>query len=439
MVLGAILNPINSSILAVSLVPIGAAFGAPPSQTAWLVSALYLATSIGQPVAGRLVDIYGARPVFLTGATLTGIAGVLGTFAPNLALLVVARVILGFGTCAGYPAAMSLIRREAERTGHDSPAGVLTVLAVSSQTVAVIGPTLGGLLIGVSGWRATLAINIPLALACLALGLRRLPRTEVDRNAAAHALDYPGIGLFAGTLVSLLLFLMHPSTDTVWLLGVAVAAAAAFTWYERRTDEPFIDLRVLVGNTPLLLTYVRAFLIALVSYAFLYGYTQWLEDGRGLSAPHAGLVLLPVFGIGVIVATITGRRKEIRAKLLVGQSLQVVACALLLLVEPTSSIWLVVLVTVVLGIPQGLNNLAVQNAVYFQADPQRIGASAGLLRTFLYLGAIAASTASGVFYGKTADTPGLHHIGLFILVASAVGLVITVFDRSLRKVGRGAD
>jgi MFS family permease len=439
MVLGAILNPVNSSILAVSLIPIGAAFGAPPSQTAWLVSALYLATSIGQPVAGRLVDIHGPRPVFLAGATLTGIAGVLGTFAPNLALLVVARVILGFGTCAGYPAAMSLIRREAQRTGHDSPAGVLTVLAVSSQTVAVIGPTLGGLLIGIGGWRATLAINIPLALACLVLGLRRLPRTEVDRSKAAQALDYPGIGLFATTLVALLVFLMHPGTGTVWLLGVAIVAGAAFTAFELRARAPFIDLRVLGDNTPLLLTYVRAFLIALVSYAFLYGFTQWLEDGRGLSAPHAGLVLLPVFGIGVIVSTITGRRKEIRTKLLVGQSLQVVACALLLLVEPTSPIWQVLLVTVVLGVPQGLNNLAVQNAVYFQADPNRIGASAGLLRTFFYLGAIAASTASGVFYGKTADTLGLHHIALFVLVASAIGLVITVFDRSLRKVGRAAD
>ena len=59
MMLGSILNPINSSILAVSLVPIGAAFGAPPSQTAWLVGSLYLATAIGQPVVGRLVDIYG--------------------------------------------------------------------------------------------------------------------------------------------------------------------------------------------------------------------------------------------------------------------------------------------------------------------------------------------------------------------------------------------
>src|SRR4051794_29101361 len=137
MILGSILNPINSSIISVSLVPIGVAFGAPPAQTAWLISALYLATAIGQPVVGRLIDLYGPRRLFLAGASLTGVAGVVGTLAPGLGVLIVARVLLGCGTCAGYPAAMYLIRSEARRTGHDSPAGVLTALAVATQTIAV--------------------------------------------------------------------------------------------------------------------------------------------------------------------------------------------------------------------------------------------------------------------------------------------------------------
>lgn len=70
LLLGATLNPINSSMIAIALVPIGVAFGASPASTAWLVSALYLATAIGQPVIGRLVDRFGARPLFLTGAAM---------------------------------------------------------------------------------------------------------------------------------------------------------------------------------------------------------------------------------------------------------------------------------------------------------------------------------------------------------------------------------
>ncbi|WP_084718965.1 MFS transporter [Streptacidiphilus carbonis] len=443
MILGSILNPVNSSIIAVSLVPIGAAFGAPPSQTAWLVSALYLATAIGQPVVGRLIDIFGPRRLFLAGTALAGIAGVVGTLAPNLGMLIAARVILGFGTCAGYPAAMYLIRSEAKRTGHDSPAGVLTVLAISNQTIAVIGPTLGGLLIGLGGWRTTLAVNIPLAVVGLLLGLLRLPPTPAAQRSGPDAavrlttrLDAAGMGLFAAMLVALLLFLMNPQASHWYLLLLALTAATGFAVRERRAAEPFIDLRVLAGNGPLLATYGRALLSYVVSYAFLYGYTQWLEQGRGLSATQAGLAQLPLFGTAIAVSALTGRRQEIRGKLLIGAGAQLLACLLLLLLGASSPVWLLVAVALVVGVPQGLNSLALQNSVYHQADPERMGSSAGLLRTFGYLGAIVASAANGIVFTHRADTAGLHHLAWFLTALAAVFLVGTVADRSLGRVGR---
>ncbi|MFI9451401.1 MFS transporter [Amycolatopsis sp. NPDC052450] len=438
MMLGAALNPVNSSIISVSLVPIGVAFGAPPAETAWLVSALYLATAIGQPVVGRLIDLFGPRRLFLAGAALTGVAGVAGMLAPGFGVLVASRVLLGFGTCAGYPAAMYLIRAEARRTGKDSPAGVLTALAVTTQTIAVVGPSLGGLLIGVGGWRATLAINIPLALAGLYFGARRLPATRADRppRGFLRELDLPGMGLFATALVCLLLFLMDPSGDGWWLLAVTAVAGAGFAWRELRTRQPFIDVRLLGGNLPLLATYGRALLGFVVGYAFLYGYTQWMEQGHGLSASQAGLVLLPLFGVAIVASTVTGRRDTVRGKLLAGSAGQVAACALLLLLNADSPVWMLVAVVVVLGVPQGLNNLALQNSVYHQAHSERMGSSAGLLRTFGYLGAIVASAASGAFFGPRADSAGLHHLAAFMLVVSVLFLVLTVADRSLARVGR---
>jgi MFS family permease len=435
MILGAILNPINSSIIAVSLVPIGVAFGAPPSKTAWLISALYLATATGQPVVGRFVDIYGPRRLYMIGTALTGVAGILGALAPSFGALVAARVILGFGTCAGYPAAMYLIRSEARRTGQDSPQGVLTALTVSSQTIAVVGPTLGGLLIGLGGWRSTFAINIPLAVACILLGARNLPKTRAEITAAkAGNIDVAGMVLFAAMLTGLLLFLMKPM-QWYWLLP-AIAAGAALAVRELRASEPFIDLRVMTGNVPLLATYLRNLLTFTVTYAFLYGFTQWLEDGRHLSAAQAGLILLPMFLTAILVSTVTGRRKEIRGKLLVGAVGQIVACAMLLFLHSGTAIGLLVGVAVVVGIPQGLNSLANQNAVYHQADPARMGSSAGLLRTFTYLGAIVASAANGAFLKHAADTRGLHHLALFILPVAGLFLVVSLVDRSIGRIGR---
>jgi MFS family permease len=435
MILGAVLNPINSTMLAVALVPIGIAFGAPASETAWLVTGLYLATAVGQPVVGRLIDLYGPRRLYLVGAVLIGVGGVVGTLAPALGVLVLARVLIGFGTCAGYPAAMNLIRREAERTGRESPQTILTILAVSTQTVAVVGPTLGGLLIAVGGWHATFAVNVPLALTCLVLGAWRLPKEPRPgrdaRAGLAARIDLVGIVAFTVTLVALLLFLVHPELRLGFLPVLAVAAGAGLVWWELRAASPFLDLRLLGGNGPLLATYARSLLTAVSSYSLLYGFTQWLEEGRGLDPSIAGLVLLPVFGAGIVVSTLTGRSAAIRGKLLVGAVTQVVVAGLLLTLGSSSPLWLVIGVAVVAGVPQGLNNLANQNAVYHQATPERIGSSAGLLRTFYYLGAIVASTAGGVVLSPRADTPGLHDLAWFMLAAAVLFVVVTVADRSL--------
>ena len=439
MMLGSILNPINTAIIAVALTPIGLALGAPASDTVWLVSSLYLATAIGQPLVGRLVDVFGVKTLFLIGGALVAVAGGIGLVAPDIWWLVAARVILGIGTCAGYPAAMHLIRSEARRTGMASPAGVLTTLAVTTQTIAVIGPTLGGLLIAGWGWRATFAVNLPLGIACVVLGWVFMPRTTGLEPAREDRprIDWIGIALFAAAMLALLVYLQNISLALLWLLGVAVAAGAAFVWRElRTTSEPFIDVRVLAGNLPLLVTYIRSTLTAVVAYSFVYGFTQWLEDGRGLDATAAGLVLLPVFAAGIGMSIAFGRRPEVRWKLLLGSAAQVVAGALLLFMTDDAAIWFIVIAMLVLGIPQGLNNLAIQNSLYFQADPARIASSAGLLRTFMYLGAIIASVVYGAFYGERATTAGLHELGWFIVGVAVAFLLITILDRSLSRIGR---
>ncbi|MDA4888011.1 MFS transporter [Streptomyces sp. MS2A] len=438
MLLGSVLNPINSTIIAVALVPIGRALGAPASQTAWLVSALYLATSLGQPVVGRLIDVFGPRRLFLLGTGLVGVAGVAGALAPNLGILIGARVLLGFGTCAGYPAAMALVRSEAERTGRDGPGGVLTALAVANQTVAVVGPLLGGLLIAVGGWRATFALNVPLAVAAVVLGLLRLPKALPASGSTRHGnlasrLDLPGMGLFAALLVTLLLFLMNPHLRDWYLLALSAAAGVAFALRELRAATPFIDLRVLGGNTPLLATYGRALVAYVVAYAFLYGFTQWTEEGFGLTPFHAGLAQTPMFLLAIGVSIVSGRSTGVRGKLLLGAAGQIVACLVMLTLTGDSPLWTLLLVALVFGVPQGLNNLALQNSVYFQADPERTASSAGLLRTFAYIGSMVASSATAASFGQHADTGGLHRLAWVMLGAGVLYLLLTLFDRTLGR------
>ncbi|KAA0022287.1 MFS transporter [Antrihabitans cavernicola] len=434
LVLGSMLNPVNSTMISVSLIPIGLAFGVPPSTTAWLVSALYLTTAVGQPVIGRLVDRFGPRPLYLAGSALVGIGGLLGTLAPSLGFLIAARVLIGLGTSAAYPAAMFLIRREAERTGRDTPGGILTALSVAGQTTGVLGPTLGGVLIDVGGWRTIFAVNLPLALACVVLGMLRLPKIPTPRRADVGGIDTPGMTLFATMLTAAMLFLMNPHVSNWYLPVLAVAAAAALTFRELHTAKPFLDLRVLGGNLPLLATFLRQLLSYTVAYAFLYGFTQWLEECRGLSASSTGLILLPMSLIGIGTSILAGRRSEVRGKLVIGSIAMIAACSILLFLNSSTTIWILVGIGVFTGTQQGLNGLANQNALYHQADPERMGSSAGLLRTFTYLGAMVAAAAVAAAFGHGADTSGLHNLALFLLPCAALLLVVTLADRSLSHV-----
>jgi MFS family permease len=83
-----VLNPVNSTMIATALSPIGREFGVGAGATAWLVSVMYLASAIGQPVAGRLADQFGPRRVFLTGGLLVAVAGVVGALGPTFGWLV---------------------------------------------------------------------------------------------------------------------------------------------------------------------------------------------------------------------------------------------------------------------------------------------------------------------------------------------------------------
>ncbi|MEU2202673.1 MFS transporter [Isoptericola sp. NPDC019482] len=439
--LGSLLNPINSSMISVALVPIGIAFGAPAAQTVWLVTALYLVTAVAQPVVGRVVDLVGPRRPYLVGTALVGAAGLLGAFAPTLGVLVLARALLGLGTCAAYPAAMSLVRRATDRSGEGrGTAAVLTVLAVTNQVVMIVGPTLGGLLVGLGGWRAIFLVNVPLAVACLVLGGLRLPRVPgtdlpvadgAGRPSVATRLDVAGVVLFAAALTSMMLVLV--GATPWWVLAVTVVAGAGFARHELRTSHPFIDLRLLAGNRPLLLTYARAFLTATATYAFMFGYVQWLEQGRGLGEAAAGLLMLPTSVVAVTVASATGRRAPVRAALLVGAASLLAGGAVLAVVQPDSPTWVLVVAGVGIGGMQGLSGLANQKALAQQADSASVGAAAGLLRTFMYIGALVSTAAIAALYAGGPTTAGLHDLALAMVGCAAAVLVLTLVDRSLRR------
>jgi MFS family permease len=439
--MGSALNPVNSSLIATALVPIAAAMHVSVGRAAVLVSALYLASSIAQPTAGKLSEEFGPRRVFLAGILTVLVGGLVGGFAQDLATLTVARVLIGVGTSAGYPSAMLLIRRRAEQAGLDAPpGGVLGGLVIAGMVTPALGLPLGGVLVDAWGWRTTFFVNVPLALVTLgmaAIWVPRDPRREqrTAREVAAR-IDAAGIAGFGATMAALLVFLLSlPHPD--WIaLAVAVVAGAALVAWELRASRPFFDVRLLAGNPALTRTYLRWAVLCLCVYTVLYGVTEWLQAGRGLSALGAGLILLPMSAVGGVIARPVSQKNLLRMPLIVAAvSCLAGSAGVLLLAGSTPIAWLVI-VTLVFGITLGTGASANQTALYTQVPGAQIGTASGLFRTFGYIGSIASSAIIAIMFRTSVSDHGLHDIAFIMIAVSAVALIITLADRQLMAQAR---
>jgi MFS family permease len=433
--IGSVLSPINSSIIAVALVSIGQAFGVGADATAWLVSALYLATAVGQPSMGKFADRLGARRVYLIGLALVAVGGVLGFVAPSLGVLIAARVIIGLGTSAAYPAAIAMVHRQSERLGQDAPGAVLGALAIAGQVSMVLGPPLGGLLLAIGGWQSMFLVNLPLAMVAAAFALVWLPADDPaparDAGSMWRALDPPGLSLFVVALTSLLVFLMDLAAQRWYLLAAAVVLVAALIGRELRAVSPFIDVRMLADNRALSATYLRFTVTFLVNYCFFYGWAQWLEQSAGYSASTTGLLLMPSFVVAVATSALASRGRRLRGPLVLGTAALVVGSVSLLAVTGHSPLWALVGVSVVFGVQNGLLVVANQAAMYAQAPRGSVGVAAGLLRTSMCMGAMLAAGLISITYGQRVTDAGLHGLAKVLVVASSLLLIATVASRSL--------
>jgi MFS family permease len=435
--IGSALNPVNSSLIATALLPIARGLGVPLGQTAALVTALYLASAIAQPTAGKAAEVFGPRRVFLAGIAFVAAGGLVGGFAQDLLTLLASRVLIGLGTSCAYPTAMLLIRRRARDAGLEKPpGGVLGGLQIAGTATASLGLPVGGILIGALGWRSVFFVNVPVALIALATTLAWVPpdgplnRPLRARDIAAR-LDLAGIGGFAGAMIALLLFLFGLPAAQWYLLGLSAALWIALVAWELRAGSPFLDLRLLASNRALTRTYLRFGLLLLCVYVVLYGITQWIEGVRGLNETEAGLLLLPMTLITAFVISPVSRRNLVRIPVIAAALTCLVASAGVLLLD--GSVWIgwIVVITLVFGVSMGFGAAGNQTALYSQAPAEQLGTASGLLRTFGYVGSIASSAITGIVFHTRVSDGGVHVIGWIMIGVSLVLVLISVADRAL--------
>ena len=434
--LGTALNPLNSSMIAVALVVLRADFGLDVATVTWVITSFYLASAAGQPLMGRLADRFGPRRMFMLGMGTVAITCALAPFSPNFALLCVARAVMALGTATAYPSAVVMIGAITQRAGTES-SRPLGRIQMANTSAAAVGPVAGGLLVGQVGWEALFLVNVPLALAALFIVRKVAPADGVrERGSLAQLVkdsDIPGIAGFVGSLLLVMMALLDVAPGyRWWMLGAGTAIAALFVWRELRFNPPFLDLRLLGRNRPLMLIYLGFAVFSSVYYFVFFGLPQLLQEVGGYDPALVGLLMLPLAATSVLATPWAVRamgKFGVRRVLIAGVVLLALVAALMWLLTGSLAIPLVLALTTLMGIPYGTVGIASNQGMFLSVRPQERGVAAGIYQTCRYVGAITATVLIGVFAGGGVDQANWGLMVIAMLVLSAVAFGVTVLWR----------
>lgn len=395
------------------------------SSLGFIVTAYMLTTTVTVPLAGKLSDMYGRKPLLLAGVSIFTIGSLLSGLAPTVEWLIAWRALQGIGggiiTANAFTIVGDLFPPK-ERSKWQGLFGA--VFGMSS----VAGPLIGGWLTDgvslfgmVSDWRWTFLINVPIGVIATVLIIRYCPQIKHDRT---HKPDYIGALLITIALATLVLAV--DNTEMLFkgliergvslalvqgmLLTISVLAALSFVLIEQRAKQPILPLRFFANRTYSLIMAAASLFGAAFMGAILY-LTQFNQQVFGATASQAGLMLLPMVA-GSITSSITigrlvAKTGAYKRWIVAGFGLTAVGVAVLTILQPESPYWHEAIVAVFVGLGFGaampILTLAVQNE-FTQKD---LGAATSSVQLFRGLGStIGAAVLSGIL------TAGiLAHVG----------------------------
>ncbi|MCW2616180.1 MAG: drug resistance transporter, EmrB/QacA subfamily [Frankiales bacterium] len=361
------------------------------ADLSWVITGYTLTFGGFLLLGGKLADRLGRRKVFLIGAVLFAVASLLGGFAGNLGLLIVARLVQGLGGALMSPAALSLLTVVFEEGKERNRA--LGIWAAITAGGAALGLILGGVLTEYASWRWVLFVNIPIAAVAVLGTLKYVPESKDDR---ARGFDIPGALLVTSGLVALVYALVKGndygwgSVETVGTLVLAAVLLAGFVLVQQRSSEPLVDFRLFRSRT-LLGADVGALFVGAGIFAIFFFLILWMQQVNGYSPIRSGLAFLPMtlcIGIAAGIGSNLLGKIGPRPLLITGPSVAAVGLVTLgLRLEPDSSYLGVVLPSLALvALGMGLTFVALTSAAVAGVPQEDAGVASALLNAGQQIG-----------------------------------------------------
>jgi EmrB/QacA subfamily drug resistance transporter len=434
---------IDNSGVNVALPSIQRDLSASVSGLQWTLDAYTLTLAALLILAGSAGDRFGRHRVFQAGLTTFVTGSLLCALAPNLGLLIAARALQGIGGSMMNPVAMSIITNTF--TDAKERARAIGVWGGVVGLSMALGPVVGGLLIGLTSWRAIFWLNVPIGIAAIVLTQLFVPRSKAPR---ARRFDPVGQLLVIAMLASTTYAIIEApragwlSGQTLGCFAVAVMALAVFIPYELRRPEPLVNPRFFRS-----LPFSGATLIAICGFAALAGFllmnTLYLQDALGYSALKAGLLTLPVAAGSAVISPLSGRvvaARGPRLPLVASGALLVAAALMLTGLRSTTPVLLLLAAYGVAGLGFGALNPPITNTAVTGMPRAQAGVAAAVASTSRQVGqtlgvAVIGSVVTARIHGSMqAALPEATHAGWWILA----GCGLTVLILGMLTTGRYA-
>ncbi|MBH8599130.1 MFS transporter [Thermoactinomyces sp. CICC 10523] len=415
LLVGTIMVPINSTMIAVGLSAISAFFHESLTSISWVVTIYLIVMAVTQPIAGKLGDLYGNRRIYMWGLALLFFGSIACAFSFNLPWLIAFRSIQAIGGALATPNASAIIRHAVSK---ERMAKVFGLFGMGMGLGAAIGPLLGSTLISLWGWKSIFWVNVPFLIFAIATTWFVLPKSEVRKKAE---LDWPG-SLYLAVSFAMLILLTHPQTVPGYIvLGVLFAIfAALFVYRELHAPYPLIQFSLFKDST-----FTSANLSILLSnfvmYATLLAMPLILESHYHLSTQKVGLVMF-VFSISMSAAGWIGgqltARWGNRKMIALTFAISVFASALYWFLHLSTSIPYLLFALIAGGLAGGLGNSAMQTASLQSVSKELSGTASGIFSTFRYFGSMISSTLVSLLVGQAS-------LFVILLAVSAAGIFIS--------------
>jgi EmrB/QacA subfamily drug resistance transporter len=429
---------LDSTIVNVALPSIGRDLHASVAGLQWTIDGYVLVLASFLMLSGATADRLGRRRVFQTGLALFTVGSLLCSLAWNVPTLVIFRCVQALGGSMLNPVALSIISNVfTERRDRARALGIWG--AVFGVSLA-LGPVLGGVLVTSLSWRAIFWINIPIGVAAFILAQLFVPESKAPR---ARRFDPYGQLLIIVMLATLTYSVIEGPTYgwssplIIATFAIAAASAVSLVLTELHRTEPLLEVRFF-RSVPFSGASVIAVLAFGVLAGFLFLNTLYLQDARGYSALHAGLLTVPMAVMIIIFAPISGRlvgSRGPRLPLIVAGLVMAVAAAGMLGLSNTTSTGYLLGDYVLFGLAFGLVNAPISNTAVSGMPNSQAGVAASVASASRQTGNALGVAIGGSLVAKASNSAlaADSHAAWAVLAACGLAIVVVGYASTGRR------